>query len=335
MPIGTISSSPSTVGVAVVNYRVPMCETKEDVLKNCTRIVAFIDGTRRGYPGCDLIIFPEYSTQGFHPTKWRSLTTSVPGPETEIFSAACRRNRIWGVFSITGEENPEGNPFNSLLIINDEGRIVLNYHKINPWVPVEPWYPGNETMVCDGPKGLKLGAIICYDGNLPEIVRDTVMKGAELVIRIQGYMYPAKEQQRMVAQVRAWENLAYVAVANMAGRDSVYSYFGHSCIVNFDGTLLAECGTAPDEVQYGLLSPAAVRDARQTWTAENHLFNITHRGYSAIPRHGLADCPYEFYRTWVTDPGRANEIVEAITRSSGESGKVHVDKGAATVRAGT
>jgi len=335
MPIGTISSSPSTVGVAVVNYHVPICETKDEVLKNCRRIVGFVEGTKHGYPGCDLIIFPEYSTQGFHPKKWRSLTTTVPGPETQIFSDACRQNRIWGVFSITGEENPDGNPFNSLLVINDQGKIVLNYHKINPWVPMEPWYPGNETMVCDGPKGLKLGAIICYDGNQPEIVRDTVLKGAELVVRIQGYMYPAKEQQRIVAQVRAWENLTFMAVANMAGRDLVYSYFGHSCIVNFDGTMLAECGTAPDEVQYGLLSPAAVRDARQTWTAENHLFNITHRGYSAIPKDGLSECPYDFYRTWVTDPARANEMVETLTRSSREPGKLRIGKGGSAVLTGT
>jgi amidase len=316
MPVGTISSSKDMVGVAVVNYQVPVCESKDDVIKNCKRIASFMDGIKRGYPGCDLIIFPEYSTQGFHPVKWRDLTTTVPGPETEIFSDACKRNKVWGVFSITGEENPKGNPFNTFILINDKGDIALKYHKILPWVPMEPWYPGNETMVAEGPKGLKIGAIICYDGNHPEIVRDTVMKGAELVIRIQGYMYPSKEQQRMIAQVRAWENLTYFAVANMAGRDLVYSYFGHSCIVNFDGTLLAECGTGPDEVQYALLSLSAIRDARKNWTAENHLFNTLHRGYTAIPPDGVAECPYDFYKLWVKNPEKAKELVESLTRKT-------------------
>jgi len=147
MPTGTISSSPDTVGVAVVNYQVPVVETKEQVLENCRKIGRMMDGIKRGYPGVDLIIFPEYSTQGFHPTKWRDLTTTAPGPETEVWAEACRRNKVWGVFSLTGEENPDGNPFNTLLLFNDKGEIVLKYHKILPWVPMEPWYPGNETMV--------------------------------------------------------------------------------------------------------------------------------------------------------------------------------------------
>lgn len=317
MPVGTISSSRDTVGVAVVNYRVPVLESKDEVIENCQRIADFVDGTKLGYPGLDLIIFPEYSTEGFHPTKWRELCTTVPGPETTIFSETCRRNKVWGVFSITGEINPKGNPFNSFVLIDDHGEIRLNYHKINPWIPKEPWYPGDKTMVVEGPKGLMIGANICYDSNIPEIVRDTVMKGAELVVRIQGYMYPAKEQQIKVASVRAWENLAYFAVANMAGRDKVYAYFGHSNIVDFDGSTLAECGTTPDEVTYAELSVSAIRNARRNWTAENHLFNLTHRGYSAV-ENGVAVNPYSFYQTWANDPEKAKEICESLTRTAPE-----------------
>jgi amidase len=80
--------------------------------------------------------------------------------------------------------------------------------------------------------------------------------------------------------------------------------------------VLAECGTAPDETTYALLSVSAVRDARKTWTAENHLFNTLHRGYTALPPHGLAECPFDFYKLRVNEPQKAKELVEQLTRAT-------------------
>ncbi len=292
--LGGLNKSPNGVVIGLVQLKLEQIDTPADVARQTRKIVELIAKARRNVAGMDLVVFPEYALHGLSMSIDPSIMCRMDGPEVAAFKQACIDNRIWGCFSIM-EFNPEGNPYNVGLIIDDAGEIKLYYRKMHPWVPVEPWEPGDRGIpVIDGPNGCKLALIICHDGMFPEMARECAYKGAEIMLRTAGYTAPIRESWRFTNQANAFQNLMVTANVCMCGSDGTFDSMGEGMVCDFDGAIIAHGTTGrPDEIITAEVRPDLVREARAGWGVENNIYQLGHRGYVAV-KGGAGDCPYTF-----------------------------------------
>ena len=291
--LGGLNKSAHGVVMGLVQLQLPVVATAADLAAQTRRICGMVAKARRNLSTMDLVVFPEYSLHGLSMDTNPEIMCSLDGPEVAAFKQACADNAIWGCFSIM-EANPGGNPYNSGLIIDATGAIKLYYRKMHPWVPVEPWEPGNLGIpVCEGPNGSKIALIICHDGMLPEMAREASYKGAEIIIRTAGYTAPIRHSWQITNQANAFCNLAYTANVCMSGSDGSFDSMGEGMFCNFDGTVLVKGGGLVDEIITAELRPDLVREARTGWGVENNIYQLYHRGYVAV-KGGAQDCPYTY-----------------------------------------
>jgi len=296
--LGGLNRSPQGVVLGLVQLQLPVVRDPAELAAQTARIVDLVGKARRNLPAMDLVVFPEYALHGLSMSTAPELMCRMDGPEVAAFRAACRDNRIWGCFSIM-EANPAGNPYNTGFIVDDAGDVRLYYRKLHPWVPVEPWEPGDLGIpVCEGPRGSRLALIICHDGMFPEMARESAYKGAEIMIRTAGYTAPIRHAWKVTNQANAFCNLMITASVCMCGSDGSFDSMGEGMFVNFDGTVLAEGSHRPDEIITCELRPDLVREARAHWGVENNIYQFGHRGYVAV-KGGAQDCPYTFMQDMV------------------------------------
>jgi len=296
--LGGLNKSPAGVVIGAVQLQLPTVVTPDDLATQAARVCAMVGKARRNLPGMDLVVFPEYSLHGLSMDTNPAIMCRMDGPEVASFKRACIEHDIWGCFSIM-EYNPEGNPYNTGIVIDNRGEVALYYRKLHPWVPVEPWEPGNVGIpVCTGPKGCRLALIICHDGMFPEMAREAAYQGAEIMLRTAGYTAPIRHAWKITNQANAFCNLMCTVNVCLAGSDGSFNSMGEGMIVNFDGVPLVEGNGIPDEIITAEVRPDLVREARVHWGVENNIYQLYHRGYVAV-KGGAMDCPYTFMRDMV------------------------------------
>jgi len=312
--LGGLNTSAHGVGIGLVQLQLPVVETPDDLAAQTARVVALVGKARRNNPALDLVVFPEYSLHGLSMSTADAIMCDLDGPEVAALRQACVDHAIWGCFSIM-ERNPNGNPFNSGIIVDDTGELRLYYRKLHPWVPVEPWAPGDLGIpVCEGPKGSTLALIICHDGMFPEMAREATYKGAEILLRTAGYTAPIRHAWSITNQANAFCNLVYTASVCLSGTDGTFDSMGEGMFVDFEGRPMVTGGGRPDEIITAEVRPDLVREARTHWGVENNPYQLGHRGYVAV-KGGAGDCPYTYMQ----------DLVAGAYRLPWEDEVAHVD----------
>ena len=229
---------------------VPGPLTSESIAANVARCVDF---TRRCVEatGAELVVLPESATTGFTPDcspgeLW-DLVSDLPGG---IIAPLQGVARDLGVIVCVGtyERGPErGIVYNSSALIDRDGQVLGVYRKTHPFcseiITGGGWVtPGDTVTVCDTDLG-RIGMIICFDGDYPELSRIQAVQGAEVICRPSALLRSA-DIWELTSRARAYDNHVYVVGANAVGVDPAgVLYFGNSHIVTPIAQIVAKAAT--------------------------------------------------------------------------------------------
>jgi predicted amidohydrolase len=220
--------------------------------------------------GADLLLLPELFLSGYNVgATVRELAEPLDGPSAARAGTIAAKAGLAIAYGYP-ERAPEG-VYNSAAVLDRKGRTVANYRKTHLWGDYEraQFLPGQASNLFDL-DGLRLGFMICYDIDFPELARGLALAGADAIIALSATTAPYPVVPRHLIPARAYENRLFVLYANRAGEEQGLRYAGESCIAAPDGSILASCGQGEE------LAIGAVDLERYAAFKHNHRYE-THR----------------------------------------------------------
>ena len=191
-----------------------------------------------------LVVFPETVTTGFNPglsreELWDLLEPNILFDKIEKAAKDLDVHLLWPTYE-RGKEKCE--IYNSAFLYGPDGYIG-KYSKTHlfPTERIEHggWsLPGCEAPVFQLPFA-KIGIIICFDGDFPELSLKLAEKGAEVILRPSAFLR-SYDIWKLTNRARAYDNHVFVAGINQCGFDpSDTHYYGNSMVVSPVGQILA------------------------------------------------------------------------------------------------
>jgi predicted amidohydrolase len=219
--------------------------------------------------GADLVVLPELVSTGSTFADAAEATgraEPITGPTVRGLSELSDRH---GCVLVSGFAETSGadRPYNSAVLI-DRGAVLACYRKTHLWDREKLLFtPGAEAPpVVDTSVG-RIGLVICYDLEFPEVTRRLAAQGAQVITAPANWpLLPKPDGERPIeiakAQAAAAQNKVFVAVADRCGTDRGERWTGGSVICDLSGYLLAEATIGRPDVVCAAIDPALTDDKR-------------------------------------------------------------------------
>ncbi len=173
--------------------RIAMCQIfclDGDRSGNLTRIENALREAKQA--GADIACFPETSLFGWVNPEAHSRAQPIPGKDSDLL---CRLAETFEIYLCIGlAEKGEDRLYDSAVLIDDEGKILLKHRKMNILTELmsPPYTPGNQ-IECAETKYGRIGLLICADTFKKDILEQMANLEPDLVLV--PYGWAAKEAQ--------------------------------------------------------------------------------------------------------------------------------------------
>ncbi|HEX7744269.1 MAG TPA: carbon-nitrogen hydrolase family protein, partial [Micromonosporaceae bacterium] len=239
--------------------------------------------------GAELLVLPETATTGFTPGLPPEELWDLVGPLTEPIQQAASRLSVHVVLGSYTRGTSRGEVYNVASLIGPSGDVLGAYRKTHLFVgedrPSGGWVTvGDEAVVVDTDLG-KIGLIICFDGDYPELARVEAVLGAEVICRPSALLRSA-DIWELTNRARAYDNHVYVIGANATGVDPAgIPYFGNSMIVTPIAEVIARAASHEGWVSARLDPQTALASLTPGSNVPQRFDHLADRNLAFIERH--------------------------------------------------
>ncbi|RJS60799.1 carbon-nitrogen hydrolase family protein [Bacillus sp. PK3_68] len=206
-----------------------------DKQENIKKIIRFLKEAKR--QAAEIVVFPELALTGYSIGERLPLMAETrEGDSLKTIALYCKSLQIHALISFPEEE--EGRYYISSTLIDENGLIVGVYRKTHLFHAETNYFTRGEGWPVFQTKFGKVGAMICYDLEFPEVSRLLRLNGADIILVNTANMVPYEKHQHVYMQSRAMENEVPVVICNRTGKEGELDFFGHSMAVNNEGEIL-------------------------------------------------------------------------------------------------